>query len=89
MWVETMTQLLDPSPDSPYVCIWDDDVPCEIRPLIDHGVSEQQLLEAVFNNDFPPIAPSPVPAPAGFVLLSSVIVAVLFKRWLDFYGKNR
>jgi len=76
-----MTQLLDPT-SAPGICIWDEDVPCEVTPLIDLGVSEQQLLEAVFNNDFSPIAPSPVPAPAGFVLLSSAIVAFVFKKWL-------
>jgi hypothetical protein len=27
-----MTQLLDPS--GPYICIWNDEVPCETQPLI-------------------------------------------------------
>jgi len=82
-----MTQLLDPSPDSPYVCIWDDEIPCEVQPLIqvfaDDGtpLSDQELMEFVFNNDFPPIAPVPIGS-SDLLLGSAVIIALAYKRML-------
>jgi len=81
-----MTQLLDPS--GPFACVWDETLDgCEIpepQPLIvmhadGTSLSEQELLEFIFNNDFPPIEPIPLPA-GGIMLLSALAMVAVLKR---------
>jgi hypothetical protein len=75
-----MTQLLDT--EGPYACIWDDDLPCEITLIdVDRPATDQELMEFVFNNDFPPIAPVPIGS-SGLLLVSAVIIALAYKRML-------
>jgi hypothetical protein len=76
-----MTQLLDPS--GPYICIWNDEVPCETQPLIvlradGTPMTEAELLAAVFNGS--EILPAPVPLPAGGLLLTTALAAAFIWR---------
>lgn len=79
-----MTQLLDPS--GPFACIWADDGSCDIPPptviFTVEGIpmTEEELLAVIFNGS--QIDPAPIPLPAGGLLLTTALVAIVAYRRL-------
>ena len=75
-----MTQLLDPT-SAPGICIWDEDVPCDV-PLIDLDTSGYAHAPACTISNFcdmPPVAP--IPLPGGLALGMTALAALAVMKW--------
>jgi hypothetical protein len=76
-----MTQLLDPT-SPPGICLWDEDVPCEVSLIDPTGTSGYAHGPACTISDFcnvPPVAP--VPLPGGLALGISALAAFAVLRF--------